>query len=525
MAGETRRSFPAPEGGEYEVVSLIGYGGVGVVYEVCHTENGYRRAIKMLRASRMDELAYRSFKNELHLATQIVHRNVIKYYSFHESLIDNVPPYIIMEYANGGALSDRLRDRSDGNFFSNDELLDMFRQLIDGMEAINHTLIHRDINPRNILISDGILKVSDFGLAKIVAEATRGITFKGMGTEEYMSPEAWKLEPNTAQMDVYSMGIVFYEIACLRHPLESHTHDENGWRNAHLFQIPQWPHTVNPRLPPSLSSVIMKMIEKRPERRGSWAELRKWIDHEEEPPRPPNTLVTRALTNRLLKDCEEATRKAQWAAIFEAQEIVRSQFRMDIYEPIRDFLQEFNKGYPGKENRIYLAFNGYSFVIVTSSEKAIRCGVRPVLRMPDSTVHLSIANDPNYLVAENTENTIRFEEETPMEHLPLLEPPTYKGRAIMSWGYLAEGLAEDPNQKPYGGSNLLLVAGNDSPYGNWYVVTSTTPCADSSRDDYSSVLEWSGIVEWLLDEHGVTSCNVTPLDLEQVISSFISERI
>lgn len=83
------------------------------------------------------------------------------------------------------------------------------------MIAINAELVHRDIKPENILVSNDVLKISDFGLAKIASESTRTMSFKGYGTIPYIAPEAWNSDKNTIQMDIYSMGIVFYELATL----------------------------------------------------------------------------------------------------------------------------------------------------------------------------------------------------------------------------------------------------------------------------------------------------------------------
>ena len=93
----------------------------------------------------------------------------------------------------------------------------MFLQLASGMKHINSILVHRDIKPDNILIVDDVLKITDFGLAKYAEATTRSVTFKGYGTKEYCAPEVCKNEKNTIYMDIYSMGIVFYEIATLKY--------------------------------------------------------------------------------------------------------------------------------------------------------------------------------------------------------------------------------------------------------------------------------------------------------------------
>ncbi len=140
----------------------------------------------------------------------------------------------------------------------------MFRQLVDGMEAINARLIHRDIKPDNIVVSGNDLKITDFGLSKLVQEATRTSTFKGFGCLQSLAPEAWMSEKNTTQMDIYSMGLVFYEIATLRYPYSVAGSDPHLWKEAHLYQSVSRPEKHNPNIGQIVSQVIMGMLEKKP---------------------------------------------------------------------------------------------------------------------------------------------------------------------------------------------------------------------------------------------------------------------
>lgn len=124
--------------------------------------------------------------------------------------------------------------------------------------------MHRDIKPDNILLHNQVLKISDFGLSKVVGAATRTQTFKGINHMRYCAPEAWRLEKNLPAMDMYSMGIVFYEIATLRYPYEVKDTGDfvEVWKNAHLLQVPADPRTHNGSLDLGLAQLIMKMISK-----------------------------------------------------------------------------------------------------------------------------------------------------------------------------------------------------------------------------------------------------------------------
>lgn len=116
-------------------------------------------------------------------------------------------------HADGTLTSLIENQKKTGVQFEKAFLLNVFAQLAEGMREISKFLVHRDIKPDNILICNGKMKISDFGLSKLAGENTRTLTFKGYGSTKYVAPEAWNNDKNTIQMDIYSMGIVFYELA------------------------------------------------------------------------------------------------------------------------------------------------------------------------------------------------------------------------------------------------------------------------------------------------------------------------
>src|SRR3989337_2394501 len=166
------------EGNEYIVESFVGRGSFGDVYSIRKKIVNEIYALKTLSAPFVDETTLKSFSNEGKLALEISHPNVIQYYYFHDgNLYKDLPMYIIMEYADGGTLENRIKEKiNDKSFYSNDELFAIFSQLIEGMKAVNSKLVHRDIKPDNILIHQNNFKISDFGLSKIVTQATRTST-------------------------------------------------------------------------------------------------------------------------------------------------------------------------------------------------------------------------------------------------------------------------------------------------------------------------------------------------------------
>lgn len=261
----------------YEIVRLIGVGQFGIVYEITDGD-GNRFALKTIITAGLDATDMKALVNEGRLATEIDHPNAIHVVYFHDGdQYPELPPYMVLEFADGGTLQDILNERRDsGTLFDSDELRAMCIQLASGMKAVNEKLVHRDIKPDNILLVEGILKIADFGLAKMVGAATRTSTFKGVNHIRYCAPEAWEQSHNTPAMDMYSMGIVFYEMATLHHPYSVTTSGDviGAWKTAHLSEHVKSPRDHDPTLALALAQVILKMLDKRPERRfASWGEV------------------------------------------------------------------------------------------------------------------------------------------------------------------------------------------------------------------------------------------------------------
>lgn len=284
--------LPDNKGNKYEVIKNIKPGGFGQVFLCKRIQDDKRFAVKtMLNAFPSNE-EYNAFQNEVNAARTVKGENVIKYEFFHDgSAYNEYPPYIIMEYANQGSLKDILDERRKSNqLFTNEEITEMLLQLARGMACINEVLVHRDIKPANILIKDSTLKITDFGLAKYTEASTRYVTFKGYGTKAYCSPEVWENDKNTIQMDIYSMGIVFYEIATLEYPYRV---NGDQYEEAHLYTAAESPMKYNPNLEPRIVSIINKMLQKpRSKRFKNWKEIIDILESGENLKLYDNTLVS-----------------------------------------------------------------------------------------------------------------------------------------------------------------------------------------------------------------------------------------
>ena len=240
----------------FDILKKLGSGGMGVVYQARDRETQTVLAVKVLHpevAGRKDFIS--RFKDELVLARKVTHKNVCRVYEFIRA--DSVVA-ISMEYINGESLRTVL-DRPQG--FSIREGLRITRQMVSGLtEAHAQGVIHRDLKPENILIAaDGSVKLMDFGIARI-ADTPRLTDFV-KGTPGYMSPEQAHGKPVDARTDIYSLGLVMYEVFC-------------GQRAFSESESILPPEQIDPHVPQFISRIISKCIERSPANRfRSAAEL------------------------------------------------------------------------------------------------------------------------------------------------------------------------------------------------------------------------------------------------------------
>jgi serine/threonine protein kinase/Tol biopolymer transport system component len=277
--------------GHYRIVRRLGSGGMGVVYEAEDQKLGRLVAIKLLpEATRQDPAALERFWREARTASSLNHAGICTIYELNES---GDQPFIVMELLQGQSL-DKLYNRRSMPY---PKLLDFGVQVADALGAAHRKgILHRDIKPGNIFLSPfGQAKILDFGLAKLeegyaAAGSTRGnypnetmaeslphklLTSPGsaIGTIAYMSPEQARGETLDARSDVFSLGVVLYELATGRHPFSGSTTAVTFDRI--LNHAPTAPISLNPELPAELGETLNKTLEKDRELRcQSAAELR-----------------------------------------------------------------------------------------------------------------------------------------------------------------------------------------------------------------------------------------------------------
>jgi serine/threonine-protein kinase len=266
------------EGGHYTVVKELGQGGMGMVYH-CHDELLQRDvAIKMLLpelTTNKDTLD--GFIQEARLAAQLEHPNVVTIYEIgKEERQSKTHHYMAMEYLTGGNLASRINAKQ----LSIEHCLNWMKQLANGLAyAHKRGIVHQDIKADNIFITtEGDLKIGDFGLARLAAGRAKGRSgHHGMGTPAYMSPELCRGDPQDHRSDIYSMGILFYEMATGQLPFKARGMIEMAMKHASA-PIPS-ARKLNPQVPEALDKVIQKMMSKQPgERYQSMAEVLGLLD-------------------------------------------------------------------------------------------------------------------------------------------------------------------------------------------------------------------------------------------------------
>jgi serine/threonine protein kinase len=251
----------------FEVQSMLGKGGMGVVYKAYDRELEELVALKVIRADIGEsEANLRRFRDEVRLARRVRHPNVC---AIHDHGQHGHLRYLIMEYIEGQDLRRWLRQRSRRE---TDELLSVARQIADGLAAIHAAgVVHRDLKPPNVMVVEGCqVRVMDFGIAKQLAAGT-GATATGqvVGTPEYMSPEQARGQHLDARSDVYAFGILLFEIFTGQVPLHGDTPVATLMK-----QISEVPSVAHEALPHELRALVARALSKdRDARQGSMREV------------------------------------------------------------------------------------------------------------------------------------------------------------------------------------------------------------------------------------------------------------
>ncbi|PID59079.1 hypothetical protein CSB45_01345 [candidate division KSB3 bacterium] len=289
--------------GKFEVLELIGRGGMGVVYRVHHKEWQLEMAVKMpLTHLVSDDASKRRFIREAQTWVDLgLHLNIVQCWYVREF---GGIPRVFMDYVDGGSLRDWIKEKRvrAGEW---DKILDLIIQACDGLGyAHNHGVeVHRDVKPGNLLLTaKGELLVTDFGIVKRAGSedievsssaethghASGGVhtitaTGSELGTPEYGAPEQWgEARHADCRADIYALGVILFELCCGRRPFDDGSHSEpvHVIIGRHLSSSPPDPRTFNPDVPKALSQMILTCLEKDPGNRpDSMLDLRNALTH------------------------------------------------------------------------------------------------------------------------------------------------------------------------------------------------------------------------------------------------------
>lgn len=248
--------------GRYEITELIGVGGMADVYKATDIIENKIVAVKILKKEFSENEEFlRRFRNESKAIALLSHPNIVKVYDvgFSEKI-----QYIVMEYIDGITLKE---------YIENERVLtwkDSVHFIIQVLRALQHAhdrgIVHRDIKPQNIMLfTDGTIKVMDFGIAKFAREEGTTATDTAIGTVHYISPEQARGDVTDEKSDIYSVGVMLYEMLTGQKPFD--TDNPVTVAVMHMQNIPERPRAINPDIPAGLEEIILRAMEKDCENR------------------------------------------------------------------------------------------------------------------------------------------------------------------------------------------------------------------------------------------------------------------
>ena len=339
-----------PDNETFKITDFLGNGAFGEVYRAVGENSGSVVAVKLIPLSALpSEESKTALLNEIRTAQQVEHPNVVRILHVNDGASSPVGPYVFMEYIGDGNLAELLRRQIQANAeIPLNRAIEMMIDIAQGACAANAKVIYRDIKPDNVLVAGNRLKIGDFGISKLVDESTRTKTFKGSQHIAYMAPEGWLYQANTFKIDVYSVGLVYYQILMLKHPLLDKVSDPGNfleWEKAHLYE--QCPDIRSARkdVPIGIAQLLSRMVSKRPQDRPPWDEVLRLLS---EPissstiPHPSvSAAVEAAIARREKEEAEHLSALQQQSERERTANLYRHSCEM-LLESLKPLIEQFN---------------------------------------------------------------------------------------------------------------------------------------------------------------------------------------
>jgi serine/threonine protein kinase len=273
--------------GSYIVEEPVGRGGMGVVYRGRHEKLHRTVAIKSINprgAHDLRRMRHR-FEREAYVQAQLDHPGVVKIYDY---IVSEQTYFIVMEYVEGRSLAKLISDHPSG--IGVDRALNLFEQILEAISyahtftyrdeggATHKGIVHRDLKPPNIMVTpDDRIKVTDFGIVKLVGAEATDTSKIAYGSPRYVSPEQAGGEHLDQRSDIYSLGVILYEILTGETPFGGRSDEKESWARseiliAHREKPPRPPSELSASLDPAVEKVVLRALEKKPERRFATAD-------------------------------------------------------------------------------------------------------------------------------------------------------------------------------------------------------------------------------------------------------------
>jgi tRNA A-37 threonylcarbamoyl transferase component Bud32 len=273
--------------GSYVLEGPVGRGGMGVVYRGRHEKLARAVAIKSINPRGTHDLRRmrHRFEREAYVQAQLDHPGVVKIYDY---IVSEQTYFIVMEYVEGRSLAQLIAEYPDG--LPPERALDLFEQILEAVSyahtfvyrdehgATHRGIVHRDLKPPNIMVTDGDrIKVTDFGIVKLVGAETTDTSKIAYGSPRYVSPEQAAGEELDQRSDLYSLGVILYEMLTGEPPFGGRAGAKDAMSRteilrAHREQPPRPPSELNPSVAPAVEKVLLRALEKKPERRYATAD-------------------------------------------------------------------------------------------------------------------------------------------------------------------------------------------------------------------------------------------------------------